>query len=144
MPSMKVVVKFQNQFSGNNLSNYFQMVYNSTILTKHQEQIMAISANQIENYLNHIKARYAAFHSDMGFSSPEMITRFNDSVRVSEGKNYIKVIKDGSVHSFIVKNDGDKFKEGDVLKAASWNAPAKNFARGNIITGELSKIDWSM
>lgn len=43
----------------------------------------------------------------------------------TEGKRYMKVIRGGSVHLFVDKNTGD------VLKAASWNVPAKG-ARGNI------------
>ena len=104
-----------------------------------------ITQNHIDNYLNIIKASYAEFHARMGFSSDgNSIQKFNDSIRVDAGKTYLKVIKDGSVHSFIVKDDNGKFKAGDVLKAASWKAPAKNFSRGNIVTGELSQISWSM
>jgi hypothetical protein len=45
--------------------------------------------------------------------------------KYSEGKRYIKVIRGGSVHLFVDKTNGD------VLKAASWNIPAKG-ARGNL------------
>ena len=103
-----------------------------------------ITKDQIENYLNVIKADYARWRDIMGYNNQAAIDQFNASVRVDEGKAYLKVIKDGSVHSFIVKADSGKFKAGDVLKAASFKAPAKNFARGNIITGELSQISWSM
>jgi hypothetical protein len=106
---------------------------------------MSITKDQIENYLNVIKADYANWHRNvMGYNNQAAIDHFNASVRVDEGKSYLKVIKNGSVHSFIVKADSGKFKAGDVLKAASFKAPAKNFARGNIITGELSQISWSM
>tara|TARA_R110000824_G_scaffold263951_2_gene452749 strand:+ start:457 stop:1035 length:579 start_codon:yes stop_codon:yes gene_type:complete len=68
------------------------------------------------------------------------IEDFYSSIRFIYGQKYIKVVK-GSVHSFIVIDDdtvkGSKgygyFKRGDILKAASWNAPAKNFPRGNIL-----------
>lgn len=44
----------------------------------------------------------------------------------SRGRNYIKIIEDNrSVYCFV------NTKNGDILKAASWNAPAKH-ARGNI------------
>lgn len=43
----------------------------------------------------------------------------------SQGKRFIKVIRGDSVHCFIDRDTGD------VLKAASWKAPAKH-ARGNI------------
>jgi hypothetical protein len=104
-----------------------------------------ITKEQVENYLNVIKADYANWQRNvMGYNNQAAIDHFNASVRVDEGKAYLKVIKDGSVHSFIVKADSGKFKAGDVLKAASFKAPAKNFSRGNIITGELSQISWSM
>lgn len=41
------------------------------------------------------------------------------------GSRYVKVVRKGSVHCFVDK------RNGDVLKAASWRAPAKH-ARGNI------------
>jgi hypothetical protein len=104
-----------------------------------------ITENQIQNYLNHITKKYHQFHVDMAFSSPAVsVEKFANGLKAIDGKSYIKIVKEGSVHSFIVKADNGKFKAGDVLKAASWSAPAKNFARGNIITGEIEQIDWSM
>ena len=41
------------------------------------------------------------------------------------GKRYIRITCDRSVHAFVDKTNGD------VLKPASWKAPAKH-ARGNI------------
>ena len=38
----------------------------------------------------------------------------------------------GSVNGFIVKKATKGFVEGDMLKAAGYNAPATNFARGNV------------
>ena len=43
----------------------------------------------------------------------------------NRGRNYIRIIHDGSAYCFI------NLKNGDILKPASWNAPAKH-ARGNI------------
>ncbi len=62
------------------------------------------------------------------------------------GSKYIKVTKNlgdqTSVHSFIVNtHDDKKFNYGDILKAASWKAPARNFARGNIF--EEYEIKWT-
>jgi hypothetical protein len=47
------------------------------------------------------------------------------------GRNYVKLIHDRSAVGFIVINEKDKkFKYADLLKTASWNAPARNFAGG--------------
>ena len=59
------------------------------------------------------------------------------------GKKYIKVTSDGGVTAFVVNTDKDsRFKLGDVLKPASWNAPARNAARGNVLEGGFP-IQWT-
>ena len=65
-----------------------------------------------------------------------------DNYKVTEGRKYMKVIRDRSVTAFIVKEDFKHFKKGDVLKASSWNAPALNRARGNVIDG-MYPIQWT-
>lgn len=59
-----------------------------------------------------------------------------------DGRNYIKVIRSEgireSVIGFIVRKETKGFKVGDILKAASWHAPALNFARGHVDDEELS------
>ena len=73
------------------------------------------------------------------------VIEFKNGIDHICGSKYIKVIRrdnQTSVHSFIVNiYDDDKFKYGDILKAASWNAPARNFARGNVF--EEYKIRWT-
>ena len=50
---------------------------------------------------------------------------------------------DGSVWGFIVAGDGDaKFHKGDILKPVSWAAPARNKARGNVISGNFRGCTW--
>ena len=48
-----------------------------------------------------------------------------DEFSYKVNKRYTKIIRGGSVHCFVDNTNGN------VLKAASWNAPAKH-ARGNI------------
>jgi hypothetical protein len=69
-----------------------------------------------------------------------------DKYSVEEGRSYIKIIRDNSVHSFVVKKETVRnnkvFKVGDILKPASWKAPAMNVARGNIFE-EGSPMNWT-
>ena len=67
----------------------------------------------------------------------EMYERFANGLEIEEGRKYLKVTttcgsNQRSVWGFIVKKDGGKFRAGDILKAASWAAPATNAPRGNI------------
>lgn len=73
----------------------------------------------------------------------KMIEKFEDGIGYTEGKKYIKITKEnnGCVWGFVVKEDGTKFKKGDILKAAGWNAPATNAARGNVFDGY--QIQWT-
>ena len=96
----------------------------------------------INQLVEDIKADYARWSKNMTSYRQEMIDEFNARVRVTEGKKYYKVIQGTSVWGFIVKEDGGKFRKGDILKAAGWNAPATNSARGNIIDGGYS-IQWT-
>jgi len=100
---------------------------------------MQLFLNQL---VTDIKADYALWSKNMTSYRQEMIDEFNARVRVTEGKKYYKVIQGTSVWGFIVKEDSGKFRKGDILKAAGWNAPATNSARGNIIDGGYS-IQWT-
>lgn len=92
---------------------------------------------------NEAVALYLAhLNNDYNRQYPDGRTHFE----VEEGSKYVKVLSvtfGRSAHSFIVKADGPKFKAGDVLKAASWNAPAKNFRRANIFVGDFKACRWS-
>ena len=106
--------------------------------------------NAIAKYLEAIVADFVADHKEFSswgrnltatgteseIRSP-MIEKFEKGIDVAYGKKYAKVtmtIGDSqkTVHSFVVLEDGSKFKKGDILMAASWASPAKNKARGNI------------
>ena len=60
---------------------------------------------------------------------------------VSKGKKYMKIIDEGSVWGFVSMWEGvykgSLICKGDLLKAASWNSPAKH-SRGNIFDGSYS------
>ena len=74
----------------------------------------------------------------------QMINEYNDGITFKAGSKYIKIITDRSVHGFIVNTTKDaKFKQGDILKAAGYNAPARNFARGNALDGVFNNMQWT-
>jgi hypothetical protein len=95
-------------------------------------------------YLDKIRADYGCFQgTNTGDSVRDQIRdnmkkEFAQSLEVKEGKKFIKITKKNyGVHSFIVKEDfvssnGVQFRKGDILKAAGYNMPAQNAARGNI------------
>ena len=93
-----------------------------------------------------LDALLAAIKADyLTVNSPEsMVTRFNNELKVKAGKKYIKVISGGGVWGFIVNTHDDaQFAYGDILKPASWAAPARNKARGNVVKGDLSWVNWT-
>ena len=73
-----------------------------------------------------------------------MIAEFNEKITFKVNTKYIKVFTEGgSVWGFVVNTDNDKkFKKGDILKAAGWAAPARNFPRGNILEGGYT-VGWT-
>jgi len=97
----------------------------------------------IQRYLTAIRADYAGY-SPMSDIRAEMIKEFDASIRYEIHRKFIKVITgpQTGVHSFIMREDDGEFKRGDILKAASWRAPAKNFARGNVLK-PLSNVRWT-
>lgn len=97
---------------------------------------------QIETLLRDIAADYE------GYQKPprtEIVARMYDEfvqgLRVEEGRVYTKIISGSSVWGFINKTN-PRFKPGDILKAAGYNKPALNKARGNILEGGY-RIRWT-
>jgi hypothetical protein len=109
------------------------------MMTKSGEKLLSILPF-VEDYQRHIESNYAlnsrncAYSRDLGFT-----TGFE------AGTKYIKIFhwyddgssfKQRSCHSFVDY-------EGNIWKAASWKAPAKNFPRGNVITKDYGTIRWT-
>ena len=104
-------------------------------------------ANTVLAGLTNMKA--AMIEDYVGFMPPKdevrknMCAEYADTYDIRYGKKYIKIVCNNSVAAFVVGVDNDKrFKKGDILKAAGWNAPARNAARGNILDGGYP-IDWT-
>ena len=103
------------------------------------------SANTIEEGFEFLKE--AAIKDYKEFINNE------DNIQLEVGGSKFFKITTGrsnqrSVFGFIVKEDmftpggQPQFKKGDILKAASWKAPAKNRARGNVLSGNYP-IQWT-
>ena len=74
--------------------------------------------------------------------SKEQVDNWDSKTKIKEGKKYIKVVQDTGVFAFIMKEDSGHLKKGDVLKAAGYNKPALNAARGNVLNGNYH-IQWT-
>ena len=105
--------------------------------------------NSIDDGINNMLDAAAHDYSKSGFahrSSDDFRKNFIVKVR----KKYIKIgrksdynDKMGQVWAFVVNTDDDKlFKRGDVLKAAGFNAPARNAPRRNVLDGGFP-IQWT-
>ena len=86
--------------------------------------------------------RWSEKGDGMSSWSQKQVAEWDSKTKVSEGKKYIKVVQENGVFCFIVKEDFKHFKKGDILKAAGYNAPALNSARGNVLTGNYA-IQWT-
>ena len=103
----------------------------------------------ISNMMAGAKEDYKSFHTSNGrkeivagsYGDTEL-KEYDNKTKVNMGKKFIKVVQDRGVFAFIVKEDTDKFKKGDILKPAGYNAPAQNGARGNVLTGDYY-INWT-
>ena len=74
--------------------------------------------------------------------SKEQVDNWDNMIRTEDGQKYIRVVRDRGVFAFVVKEDSGKFKKGDILKAAGYRAPARNSARGNVLSGNYN-IQWT-
>jgi hypothetical protein len=114
-------------------------------------QIDAAMGEALMDYLNRIAEDYRLHWQgrDQEPHIADMIDDFTTSLTFETGRKYVKVV-DGrsngrSVHSFVVLSDGGGFLRGDILKPASWDAPALNFRRGNVFEDQQGTkwISWA-
>ena len=101
----------------------------------------------IQNMIQGAKDDYIQMSTSYGRKeltgySKEQVDNWDNKTKVMPGKKYIKIVQDTGVFCFIAKEDFKHFKKGDILKAAGYNAPALNSARGNVLTGNYP-IQWT-
>ena len=101
----------------------------------------------ISNMMSGAKADYERmstnnFKKELTGYSKEQYDNWDSKTKISEGKKYIKIVQDTGVFAFVMKEDSGHLKKGDILKAAGYNKPALNSARGNVLTGDYY-IQWT-
>ena len=96
-----------------------------------QTALAAVKEVMIEDYMRFMP------------ENERMQTEFIEGLQWTEGQKYIKILQRNSVWGLVVATENDqKFKYGDILKAAGWAAPARNAARGNVFS-DLSWVQWT-
>jgi hypothetical protein len=101
--------------------------------------VNGVLATALIGYKDNIVKDYVNWCESAGISD---IGQFG--IEFEPGSKYVKVVKissggSRSVHSFVEK------ETGNIWKAASWKAPAKNFARGNVFDAGtyLNRLQWT-
>ena len=102
------------------------------------------SSKSVLSGLSKMKTAMIEDYNNFMPDNKRMCDEYAEKLTISYGKKYIKIFeKGGGVKAFVVGVEDDKkFKKGDILMAASWAAPARNGARGNILDGEYP-INWT-
>ena len=99
----------------------------------------------VDKLLDAAATDFAQWRARGEHSSAKDFDDFRENIRPTGGRKYLKITKTmGSqemVWGFVVREDGGKFRKGDILKAASWASPATNKARGNIF--EEYDVQWT-
>lgn len=92
----------------------------------------------LTEYMNLIQADYNQWNKNLQFKPDPL------NITIKTGSKFYKVVTGTSVHSFVCRKAHDNWKVGDVLKAASWAQPAKNFVRGNVLTQQyINPVRWT-
>jgi hypothetical protein len=100
---------------------------------------------------NLIKAANADYCDNRSYGSEgksetrtKMEEQFVNGWTIKEGKKYIGIYKtlgnQQSIWGGVVKEDGGRFKKGDILKAAGYGKYAMNAPRGNVLEGNFPVV----
>jgi acyl-CoA-binding protein len=92
------------------------------------EKMKTSGKEQIARYIEVVDDLIAKYWTDTKLTYKEC-----PKASVQYGSKYAKVIADRSVHTFI------DLRNGNILKAASYAAPAKNGVRGNIFADDCGR-----
>jgi hypothetical protein len=117
------------------ISYIYYVINDKDMRTTNQKALDYLNSNPIvANFIEKVNAERKAYYEKI-----ELSTKLNEySLTVEVGNKYIRLWDGTCCWGFISRVDGDlkgsPIKKGDLLKPATWKAPAKH-ARGNIIDG---------
>ena len=103
--------------------------------------------NGVDNMMDGAKEDYKRMSTRNGQTeltgySKEQVDNWDDNTKVKAGQKYIKIVHGTGVFAFVNIHDNGKFKKADIFKAAGYNKPALNAARGNVLEGNYY-IQWT-
>ena len=110
------------------------------MISKHKQS--KIFQDFICDLIDQLKDNYQIWADSCGICQ-ELVDKFNTGFDVRTGNKYIKIINRDNVWGFVCLYDDHKFKRGDILKPAGFNAPARNFARGNLFKLDSYNAVWT-
>lgn len=105
----------------------------------------------IENLVTAIADDYRAWTARSEYGQMEQAEKWASELTLNVGRKYVKITSDqvdnnqttrSTVWGFVVRENDNKFKKGDILMAAGYNQPARNKPRGNIFEG-YPNISWT-
>ena len=88
----------------------------------------------LQEYVAHLQNNYKSYGYQRRIFQYEFHRKYVHIISTDDNQR--------SSHSWVMINDDKKFKQGDILKSASWKAPARNFMRGNVLRGTFKNIRW--
>ena len=103
---------------------------------------------EIKTLVGKIKEDYVKFATANGIKEltgyhAEQVHNFEKNITITDGRKYIKIVRDNCVWGFIVKESFKHLIKGDILFPKGFNAPTLNRARGNIFALDNLPVRWT-